>query len=91
MCGGQVARHQVSVHLFNPSGEKESHYGLGTMQQKLHLLACQILPFFFPLSPEIIVFVSQLPLMMQPCFAAKVFGNFRINIKKEIEKAIESV
>lgn len=29
--------------------------------------------------------------MMQPCFAAKVFGDFRINIKKEIEKAIESV
>lgn len=39
-----------------------------------------------------IAFVSQLLLMMQPCFAVKMLGDFRINIKKkEIEKAIESV
>lgn len=39
-----------------------------------------------------IAFVSQLLLMMQPCFAVKMLGDFRIDIKKkEIEKAIESV
>ena len=39
-----------------------------------------------------IAFVSQLPVVMQPCFAAKLLGDFRINVKKkEIEKATESV
>lgn len=36
-----------------------------------------------------IAFVSQLPLMMQPCFAVNLLEDFRINIKKwEIEKAM---
>lgn len=86
MGGGQVAGHQASVHLFNPSGEKKPHCGLGTTEQNIFACICCVglkFDLFFFLSPEIIVFVSQLPLMMQPCFASKPFGDFRINIKKE--------
>lgn len=89
MCGGQVARHQfICLTLL---GKRSPTTVLAPRSKNYICLHVKSYLFFFPLSPEIIVFVSQLPLMMQPCFAAKVFGDFRINIKKEIEKAIESV
>lgn len=84
MCGGQVAGHQVSFYL-TLLGKRNSTLVLAPQSKTyicLHVLCqVQILSIFF--FPEIIVFVSQLPLMMQPCFAAKLFGDFRINIKKE--------
>lgn len=34
--------------------------------------------------------LSELPLMMDPCFAAKFLGDLKSSIKMEWEKAIES-
>lgn len=47
------------------------------------------LPPYLPPPKGMTALLSQLPLMMDPCFAAKFLGDLKSSIKMEWEKAIE--
>lgn len=56
----------------------------------LDLCFLSLSPPHLPPPKGMTALLNQLPLMMDPCFAAKFLGDLKSSIKMEWEKAIES-